>query len=174
LGAAQAQQVTVTSYSYDALGQITQVKDAKGNVTKVEYDGLGRRTVIDNPDTGRVESQYDLAGNLIKKITAELQKKGAAIEYRYDYSRLVSIQHPLYPDANVTYTYGTEADKAKNQAGRIKTVQHQAGVEEREYGTLGEVIKETLRFTGLNGPAPSYTTRYDFDSFGRLHQVLLP
>ncbi|MGJ4748855.1 hypothetical protein ACQV5M_21010, partial [Leptospira sp. SA-E8] len=101
LGTAQGQQVTVTSYSYDALGQIKSVKDAAGNVTKVEYDGLGRRTVIDNPDTGRVESQYDLAGNLIRKVTAELAKNDQAITYQYDYSRLVAIQHPLYPDANV-------------------------------------------------------------------------
>ncbi|MFA6902444.1 MAG: SpvB/TcaC N-terminal domain-containing protein [Gallionellaceae bacterium] len=166
-----------TQYRYDPLKQITKVIDYNQNVTNVEYDRLGRRTVIDNPDTGRVETVYDNASNPIKKITANLRKTGQAIEYDYDYSRLVAIRHPLYPDTDVTYTYGTDADRALNQAGRVKFVKHQSGTETREYGKLGEVVKETIILTAAaNGGSnpPGYTTQYDFDSFGRLHKLMMP
>jgi len=63
-----------TSYAYDALKQITQVVDNLSNTTIVSYDNFGRRTVINNPDTGRTETQYDLASNVTKKITANLQR----------------------------------------------------------------------------------------------------
>jgi RHS repeat-associated protein len=166
-----------TKYVYDPLKQIKQVIDYNGNITNVSYDNLGRRTVIDNPDTGRTETVYDDASNPIKKITANLSKTRQAIEYDYDHSRLIAIRHPLYPDANVTYTYGTDADRALNQAGRVKTVKHQSGSEIREYGSLGEVVKETIILTAAaNGGSnpPSYTTQYDFDSFGRLHKLMMP
>jgi YD repeat-containing protein len=133
-----------TKYIYDPLKQITQVIDFNGNITKVEYDKLGRRTIIDNPDTGKTETVYDLASNPVKKITANLRKLGKFIEYNYDHSRLLSIRHPLYPDTDVTYTYGTASDSTLNQAGRVKLVKHQSGSETREYGRLGEVVKETL------------------------------
>ena len=45
-----------TSYAYDPLKQIVEVKDDRNNLTRVAYDNLGRRTVIDNPDTGRTET----------------------------------------------------------------------------------------------------------------------
>jgi len=166
-----------TKYVYDPLKQIEQVIDYKGNITKIEYDHLGRRTVIDNPDTGKTETVYDDASNPIRKITARLRELGKAIAYDYDYSRLIAITHPLYPDENVTYTYGSDSDRALNQAGRVKTVKHQSGTETREYGSLGEVVKETLVLTAAaNGGSttPSYTTQYDFDSFGRLHKLMLP
>jgi RHS repeat-associated protein len=168
-----------TRYVYDPLKQITRVIDAAGNLTDVEYDNLGRRTVIDNPDTGRVETVYDTASNPIRKITANLRKLGAgqALEYDYDHTRLSAIRHPLYPDANVTYTYGSDADRARNQAGRVKSVTHQSGTEVREYGTLGETVKETLTLTAAaNGGStpPVYTTQYAFDSFGRLHRLTMP
>jgi YD repeat-containing protein len=54
-----------TSYAYDPLKQIVQVKDVKGVLTKVEYDALGRRTVIDNPDTGRTQTVYAELGGQV-------------------------------------------------------------------------------------------------------------
>ncbi|MDH4276000.1 MAG: RHS repeat protein, partial [Gammaproteobacteria bacterium] len=123
--------------------QITQVIDAKGNKTRVSYDALGRRTALDNPDTGRVEMGYDLMGNLIQKTTANLRArgKGQALTYDYDINRLAAIHSPTYPGNDIAYTYGAPG-AAFNRAGRIVTVTHQAGSEERFYGKLGETIKE--------------------------------
>ncbi|MEK7991226.1 MAG: SpvB/TcaC N-terminal domain-containing protein, partial [Thiotrichaceae bacterium] len=43
-----------TSYAYDPLKQIIEVKDDQNNLTEVGYDNFGRRVFIDNPDTGLV------------------------------------------------------------------------------------------------------------------------
>ena len=58
-----------TSYTYDALKQIVEVRDHQDNLTKVTYDHLGRRTAIANPDTGLTEYAYDLASNLVSKVS---------------------------------------------------------------------------------------------------------
>ncbi|HEX7888790.1 MAG TPA: SpvB/TcaC N-terminal domain-containing protein, partial [Ramlibacter sp.] len=42
-----------TSYRYDPLKQIVEVKDDRGNLTQASYDNLGRRIALDNPDTGK-------------------------------------------------------------------------------------------------------------------------
>lgn len=136
-------QTIQTSYVYDPLKQITQVIDDRGNQTRVKYDNLGRRTVIDNADTGRTETVYDTAGNVIQKITANLKGQGKSVLYDYDYNRLTAISYPTFPANNVSYTYGASGD-AYNRAGRIATVVHAAGVEARYYGKLGETVKENF------------------------------
>jgi len=55
--------------------------------------GFGRRTIINNPDTGRTETQYDLASNVTKKITANLQAQAKFIDYAYDFNRLTAITY---------------------------------------------------------------------------------
>jgi len=136
-------QTIQTSYVYDPLKQITQVIDDRGNRTFVKYDNLGRRTVIDNADTGRTETVYDTAGNVVQKITANLKGQGKSVLYDYDYNRLIGINYPTFPANNVSYTYGASGD-AYNRAGRIATVVHAAGVEARYYGKLGETVKENF------------------------------
>ncbi len=169
-----SEQTLWTSYQYDPLKQITTIKDAKGNLTTAEYDLLGRRTVLDNPDTGKTEMVYDTAGNLIEKITANLRKQSQAIRYAYDFNRLTDIRYPNYPGNNVTYIYiYGAAGEADNRAGRITQVTHQAGYKQRWYGQLGETLKETQVIKSGNA-ADTFTTQYQYDSWGRLQSLVYP
>jgi len=161
-------QILWTSYQYDVLNQITEVKDANSNVTTITYDNLGRRTSIGNPDTGKTEMQYDAAGNMIAKITANLKEHNKQITYAYDYDRLKSITYPDNPQNNVTYTYGAPG-AANNTAGRIVTVTDGSGSLTKEYGMLGETTKET-RTVNTNPTPATYTTQYEWDSFGRMQR----
>src|SRR3990170_3953352 len=95
-----------TSYAYDPLKQIVQVIDDKNNTTTVTYDHLGRRTSIDNPDTGKTETVYDLASNVTAKITANLRSTGQQVVYDYDFNRLKSVTYPQFAGNNIAYTYG--------------------------------------------------------------------
>ncbi|MFD1046275.1 toxin TcdB middle/N-terminal domain-containing protein, partial [Kibdelosporangium lantanae] len=115
------QPVIWTSYGYDPIGQITSVTDDRGNVTKAAYDNLGRRTVLDSPDSGKTETGYDLAGNVITKVTANLRGKKKAIEYDYDFTRLTAVRYPVFTGNNVTYTYGA-LGAPENGAGRITQI----------------------------------------------------
>jgi RHS repeat-associated protein len=167
-----------TSYAYDPLKQIVEVRDDRGNLTQAFYDNLGRRIGLDNPDTGKTESEFDLAGNLTAKVTANLRAEGKAIRYTYDHLRLTNITYPNFTGNNVTYKYG--APKAEfNRAGRIVEVTDESGKEERFYGKLGEVVKEIKTLasdtqgSSLNSPEV-WTTEYQFDTFGRLQRLAYP
>ncbi|WP_436500233.1 SpvB/TcaC N-terminal domain-containing protein [Actinokineospora sp. HUAS TT18] len=159
-----------TSYGYDPLNQITSITDDKNNVTRAEYDGLGRRTVFDNPDAGRTETRYDLAGNPTAKITANLRATGEAIEYDYDYSRLKAVRFPNFPGNNVTYSYGAPG-AADNAASRVTEIRDAAGTVTRGYGPLGEVTRETRTISAVNR---SYTTAWRYDAFNRVLQLTYP
>jgi RHS repeat-associated protein len=168
-----------TSYAYDALKQIVRAEDDRHNVTTAAYDNFGRRTVIDNPDAGRSEVQYDLSGNVIAKITANLRAASQQISYSYDFNRPTAITYPLFPGNNVTYTYGAPGaagDANGNRAGRITRITSQIGQEERFYGRLGEVVKEVKTintFTTPNAPEV-YTTLYQYDTWNRLMRMTYP
>jgi len=168
-----------TSYTYDPLKQIVQVLDDKLNPTNISYDNFGRRTVIDNPDTGKTETQYDLASNVTAKITANLKSQSRQITYNYDFNRLTAITYPNFPGNNVLYEYGTPlmaGDAQGNRAGRISKITSQMGTEERQYGRLGETVYEKKTVTTFTDPLhPSvYETRFLFETFGRLLRITYP
>src|SRR6266702_6873534 len=164
-----------TSYAYDPLKQLTQVVDNLSNTTSISYDNFGRRTVINNPDTGRTETQYDLASNVTAKITANLQAQSKSISYSYDFNRLSAITYPNFPGNNVTYAYGAPGALG-NTAGRITRITSQMGVEERQYGKLGETVYEKKTVTTFTDPLhPSvFETRFFFETFGRLLRITYP
>lgn len=171
-------QVIWTSYGYDPLDQIITVEDDQHNLTCVAYDNLGRRTALDSPDAGKTEMVYDLASNLIAKITANLRAEGKQISYTYDCNRLANIAYPNFTGNNVSYRYG-EPGAADNRAGRITLVTDESGSHERFYGKLGEITKEIKTVaSATQGRSPNslevYTTTYVFDTFGRLQTMTYP
>jgi RHS repeat-associated protein len=170
---AGGQPVIWTSYGYDPLGQATSATDDHLNVTTAAYDNLGRQTVVDSPDAGETEVDYDLAGNQIKKITAKLAADHLAIEYDYDFTRIKAVRYPVFPANNVSYTYGAPGAPA-NAAGRITHITDGAGQLSREYGPLGEVTKET-RFSAAQGSHTyTFTTSYRYDTWNRMLSMTFP
>ncbi|MFL6138460.1 MAG: SpvB/TcaC N-terminal domain-containing protein [Frankiaceae bacterium] len=169
-----SQQAIWTSYAYDPLSQLVQVTDDKNNATRQSFDNLGRRTVVDNPDTGKTDTTYDLASNKVAEVTANLRASSQQISYGYDYDRLVSISYPQFPANNVTYAYGNPG-ASDNRAGRITRVTDEGGAQDRYYGKLGEVTKEVQTVVGFTGSSPkSYTTSYVYDTFGRMQSLTYP
>jgi len=171
-------EVIWTSYAYDALRQIVRIEDDMHNVTHVVYDNLGRRTSINNPDSGNTEKVYDLADNVIAKITSNLRSDGQAIQYDYEFNRRSSINYPDFPGNNVTYTHGGPG-ASFNRAGRIVQVTDQSGAEELFYGRLGEIVKEIKTIAsdtqGASANSPEvYTTEYAYDTWNRLQALFYP
>ncbi|MEV4334300.1 SpvB/TcaC N-terminal domain-containing protein [Streptomyces sp. NPDC049597] len=162
-----------TSYAHDPLNQVTAVTDDKNNVIRASYDGLGRRVSYDNPDTGRTETRYDLAGNVISKITANLRAADKAIEYDYEYSRLKAIRYPTFPANNVSYDYGAPG-AANNAASRVSEVHDAAGTVKRVYGALGEVAKEIRTVTAVHDGPRTYDTSWRYDAFNRVLAMAYP
>ncbi len=167
------QPVIWTSYGYDALGQLTSVVDDHGNTTTSAYDNLGRRTIVDSPDSGRTETDYDLASDVVAKISATLHAEGKAIQYDYDFNRLADIRYPTFTANDVDYTYGAPG-APNNGANRVVHIQDAAGTVDRSYGPLGELTSETRTVTAISGPPKTFTTSYRFDAFNRMLQMTYP
>lgn len=170
-----------TRYEYDPLQQIRRVLDAAGNLTRSDYDMAGRRTDVVHPDSGHTQLDYDEAGNVIRRITANLRREGGAIEYQYDFTHLIGIRYPRYHDNDVTYAWGAASLRGQggNRVGRIVRVDDNSGFEERRYGALGETVYERRSIDshtlGNSTNSPEiYVTRYLYDTWGRLQQMVYP
>lgn len=166
-----------TSYRYDPLGRLVGITDAQGNETRMTYDQLGRRTRLVRPDAGETQSEYDLASNLVALRTANLLAGGTAIRYDYDFTRLREVRHPGEPDVPVLYEYGGPG-AGDFAAGRVTRITDGTGVEERSYGRLGEMVRQArtiIGHAGWNDVSPvTYTTKYDYDTWGRLLGITYP
>jgi len=160
-----------TSYTYDGMGQILTVTDSKGNVTTCKYDKQGRRLETENPDTGKIMYTYDGAGNLIAKTTPNTDKKGYAINYVYDNSRLIAVTSR--EGEPVKYTYGKSNDDM-NGAGRLVKTESGNCVDEYGYDWMGNVIRHKRTIKGLDGKKTEYNASYSYDYFGRMKTMKLP
>jgi RHS repeat-associated protein len=174
-------EVIWTEYAYTPMQEAVGITDDHGNVTTIEYDLMGRRTAIDSPDNGRTEMTYDPADNMITKVTGKLRAAGAEVTYQYEFNRLIAINYPLFPENNVAYTYGdaTLRGHGGNKVGRITHESDESGTEDREYGKLGEVVKVTKTLASDTMGAcdhcqEEWTTRWVYDTFGRLQQMTYP
>jgi len=54
-GSSIAQQNTTTHYQYDANGNLTQIADPLGQITRNSYDALNRRIKITDPANGQTQ-----------------------------------------------------------------------------------------------------------------------
>lgn len=167
--------VITTRYDYNALNELKKVTDTKGNTIVFSYDNLGRKTGVTHPDAGLTIFEYDLAGNLLKKITPQIKKEipnGGAIQYAYDYDRLTDIDYPRQYQNKVRYTWGKAG--TGNKAGRIILQEDASGGQEFFYGKQGEIIK-VIRTLLINPNfATTYVSEQEYDSWNRIKKVIYP
>ena len=84
-----------TTYSYDTLGNLEEVVDAKNNVTEMTYDWLSRKKTMTDPDMGNWTYTYDANGNLETQTDAKEQ----TITFSYDeLNRLTGKTYPAGSD----------------------------------------------------------------------------
>ncbi|OQP61922.1 hypothetical protein A3860_29955 [Niastella vici] len=164
-----------TRYEYDALNEMVKVVDDKGNALQATYDNMGRRTSVTHPDAGLTTFEYDAAGNLLKKVTAQIRQQIAtngAIQYQYDYDRLTGIDYPRNYQNKVKYTYGAPGTGTK--AGRLILQEDASGGQEFFYSMQGQVVK-TIR-TVLTSPlfCTTYISEQEYDSWNRLKKMVYP
>ncbi len=104
-----------TSYTYDALSNLTQV--AQGSQTRTfVYSSLSRLTSANNPESGTIGYLYDNNGNLTKKTDA----RGVYIDYIYDALNRATMKNYSDVTPDVTYTY--DAAGVANSKGRLTSM----------------------------------------------------
>jgi RHS repeat-associated protein len=164
-----------TTYFYNALSELLRVEDNSQNNIVNTYDNLGRRLTVLHPDAGLTEYKYDLAGNLLQKITAQLRKQvpqGGAIQYAYDFERIVDIDYPIQYQNKVSYSYG--APGAGNRTGRLTLLKDASGGREFYYGPLGEVTKEIRTVLVNTVFYTTYVSEQEYDTWNRIKKMTYP
>jgi len=182
----------LTTYNYNAAGDLQTVTNNSGNKTVIKTDLIGRKKVMNDPDMGLWQYCYDKNGNLTKQIDAD----GNIINF--DYDALNRVLHKTYakttpptpiidpqsvPDNpncsitgspsgpenhDVTYTY----DIGTNGKGNLfQTTNSVVTTTYGPFDTMGRVKGESK---SISGDLVVYTTQYDYDLSGKLKKIYYP
>ncbi|MBI2498331.1 MAG: hypothetical protein HYV75_10620, partial [Opitutae bacterium] len=147
----------VTSYQYDASGNVRFVTDPRGNTVETVYDDQGRPTTVNYPATDehlatQSATTYDVLGRRI----ATTDQEGKITRYRYDgLGRLVEVRQ--YIDQSLAAADATFA--ASPSTVGIASTRY-------SYDELGNQLTQT--------DALDRVTRYEYDSLGRRTSRILP
>ncbi|WP_369745692.1 RHS repeat-associated core domain-containing protein [Paenarthrobacter sp. AMU7] len=175
-GATATGTADTSTYSYDALGQLTGMTDTVGNDWSWTFDAAGREISAVDPDSGARSTTYDAAGRKASTTDAA----NAVIGYVYDDLDRV-VKKTLGTGATAppleTYTYDG------NKKGQLSTSKRYNGA------ALNQVVTTTLTGynaayqpgtvsvqlpTALDAAAPTYTTTRSYTSTGQIEQETRP
>jgi RHS repeat-associated protein len=156
----------LTSYTYDALGNLIQVAQG-GQRRTFNYSSLSRLTSAMNPESGTTQYQYDAGGNLVLKLdprpkTGTVTLPDCSIPYAgnqiatcYEYDELNRLKSHTYNDGTpkVTYTY----DTAANGKGRLASLSSSVSTYSyAAYDALGRVTFSSQVTDGVTYSMPDY------------------
>ena len=165
-----------TSYSYNALGNLTRV--TQGSQTRTfAYDSLSRLTSTSNPESGTIAYSYDNNGNLTQRTDA----RSVVTAYTYDgLDRLTRRSYSYTGSDTAVSLETTRVDYAYDSCGsytrgRLCSVTAKKGATQvsrtayNRYDALGRVLESTQ----TTGGQP-YTMAYAYDRAGNLIRQRYP
>jgi RHS repeat-associated protein len=138
----------VTTMTYDARGNLTQVKDALQHTSSFEYDAHGQVTAVVDVDGTRSAMTYDGAGNLSSLTDAA----GNVTRVRYD-----AISRPIETTDALGRRSTTQYDSANHV---IQTTDASGAITKFSYDEIGNLLSVT--------DARGAVTQYAYDTAGRL------
>ena len=142
-------------------GTAHAITDPRGIETLYVHDGFGNRIQADSPDAGVTEFEYDLAGNLVKRIDP---RRNVTTEYAYDaQGRLVSITDPV--GLVTRFTHNSHLTSITDPGG---------GVTALEYDNLGRQTKLTQPDPDGAGALTSPITLHEYNGSGKISKITDP
>lgn len=178
-GINEGSQQPVTTYGYNAFGELTHLEDAAGNITETEYDTSGRpvRTLLPaetvagstEPIRPQMLTNY-LPGGL---VSTEANALGAVTAYQYDlYGRTLSVTNPD-PDGDGSQT-APVTTYAYDRAGQVIAQTNPNGAATTAtYDPFGRNATVTQVERTNTGPA-YFTTSNTYDAAGQLTSSTTP
>ncbi|HWA28214.1 MAG TPA: LamG-like jellyroll fold domain-containing protein [Lacunisphaera sp.] len=147
----------ITTYAYNASGQVRFVTDPRSNVVETQYDDQGRPTTVIYPATDEhPATQAVTKYNVLGQRTEIVDQEGKVTRYRYDgLGRLGEVRQ--YLDAT-TAASDTDLALAATHASVVST--------RYTYDELGNQLTQT--------DARGNATAYRYDQVGRRTTRILP
>ena len=159
-----------TTYSYDALGNMTIAEVAGGAagtaMTTFAHDPAGNRTSITGPNIGTMTSDFNALWQVIEQT--DNMSQVTTIEY----DGIGRLKQRVSIDGTSTWTW----DTATNGQGRLASRTNGNGfTEDYNYNTDGRISSTATKITPIGGGTEtSYTTTHTYDTFGRLSTTTYP
>jgi RHS repeat-associated protein len=156
-----------TTYTYDVLGNLTDVYDAQNNHTQITYDSLSRKINMNDPDMGYWTYSYDPNGNLAWQTDAKNQT------IYFQYNPINQIRQKDYgtqktlDSGDVVYKY--DETFSTNYRGRLTSVTDASGMEKYYYDQIGRITTTTKTVDGTN-----YQIDTTYDELGRTASIRYP
>lgn len=165
---AQGDPIWVTTYTNDALSNLTAVIQGGSHNRSFSYDSLKRMTQSTNPEPGTINYTYDLNGNVITKTD------GRNITSTYAYDDLNRVTEITYtdPTPTVNYTYDQSAClglSACYNIGHRTTMTDGGGTENLAYDKMGRELLEQRTTNSI-----TKSTTYTYDLAGDLATLTYP
>jgi RHS repeat-associated protein len=163
----------VTRFGYDALGMMSVVRDANGNVRTQTYNPLGLATRLDDTNGGTTTLVYDGNGNEIERTDA----RGVTVKQEFDSANRITARFDAANEAatKVTWTYDRLVGCAEctNTGGLLVSTSWPgatAGGEDRfGYDSEGNVL-----FTQRTIAGKAFISRRAYDQDDREVRVVYP
>jgi RHS repeat-associated protein len=178
-GVKTSNQQPVTTYGYNAFGELTHHKDADGNVTETAYDTTGRpvRTLLPAaPAAGTTEllrPQILTAYRPGGLVASETDPRGATTAYEYDrYGRTLSVTQPD-PDGGGAET-SPVTEYVYDRAGQLlEQTDPNGALTTATYDAFGRnaTVTATER---VGSDLAHFTTAYTYDAAGLLKTSTTP
>ncbi|MCP4668998.1 MAG: hypothetical protein GY849_21895, partial [Deltaproteobacteria bacterium] len=156
----------LTTYAYNAAGDLLTVTDHHGNVTTMTYDTLGRKTAMDDPDMGQWQYTHDKNGNLLTQTDA----RGQVITLTYDALNRKTSKSFSTTDPDVVYTYDNLS--IPNGRGRLYSVAN--GVVTTTYNRYDKMGRIKGVTKTISGDGTPHETLYDYDLSGKPTRTTYP
>jgi RHS repeat-associated protein len=160
----------VTSYSYDAHGNLTQRQDAARNRTTITYTALNDPATVTDPNGETTTFAYDANGNLTG-VSRPLQGSSdiARTDYTYDPNQpgdLIATTNPDGQSTHFQYDGNGDLSKLTDAQGDSTTFAY------NDVGWLTSTVSARGNATGAN---PSdYQTTFARNAFGDLTSLTDP
>ncbi|MCP4968162.1 MAG: RHS repeat protein, partial [bacterium] len=150
----------VTTYAYDAFGNLIETRDAASNDVSMSYDLQGRKTAMHDPDMGRWSYTYNVLGELISQTDA----KGQTVTMSYDpLGRMVSRTEP---EGASTWDY----DTAPAGIGKLHRATGPNGyLKAHSYDALGRLSETRTTVT-----MQTFAVANTYDTAGRVDTITYP
>ncbi|WP_368457153.1 RHS repeat-associated core domain-containing protein [Microbulbifer sp. TYP-18] len=171
----------VTSYTYDAVGQVTNIAYPDGSDISFEYDDARRLTAVENALGERMEYTLDAAGNVLQEkiYAADGTTLVRSVSRSYDeLSRLIDVDGNNGQNTSIAYdkngdrTSATDGNQnttgeTRDALGRVKSVTD-ANTNQIQY-----TYDTADRITSVTDQRGN-TTSYEYDFLGNLTKLTSP